>query len=247
MIEQETRDEVVVLRLAHGKVNVLDLELLRAFSTRVHELAVNGAPPLVLTGAGRAFSAGVDLRRIADGDNDYRDAFLWALTTAFTTLFGYPAPTVAAVNGHAIAGGYVLAAACDHRLAAAGTGRLGLSELRVGVPFPTSAIEIVRHAAGGAVAARAALGADLLDPAAALAAGLVDEVLPPETLVDAAVALAATRAARGVDAYRLAKRQLQRPAWEAIERASPGEDAQVRTAWSEPATLDRVRAFLDTL
>ena len=249
MIERETRDGVVVLRLAHGKVNALDLELLTALIEALDELAggVAGGPPLVLTGRGTAFSAGVDLRRIVSEPREYAEQYLHMLSTAFCTLFCYPGPTVAALNGHAIAGGYVLAAACDHRIGAEGAARFGLSELQVGVPFPTSAIEIVRHAVGTATAHRLALSADLVDPAAALASGLVDELVQGHELLAAASAVAARRAGRGLPAYRLAKRQLQRPATERMERSAPGDDALVRTMWAQPESIERIRGFLASL
>lgn len=242
MIEREDVGDVAVLRMAHGRVNALDLELLTELTAAVRGLA-DEAPPLVLTGTGTSFSAGVDLWRIVDEPDGYIETYLHALTSAFCTLFGYPGPAVAAVNGHAIAGGYVLAAACDHRVADAdGPGRIGLSELRVGVPFPTSAIEIVRHAVGTPTARVLALGADVMGVRAAHEHGLIDQVTP--ALMDTAVTWARTRAGRGRDAYRLAKRQLQRPAWERIERAGPGEDAQVRAMWAHPESLDRIRKFL---
>ena len=246
VIERETRGHVVVLRMAHGKVNALDLELLLALTEAVDELAAGG-PPLVLTGRGTAFSAGVDLRRIVTEPRAYIGEYLNALSTAFRTLFGYPGPAVAALNGHAIAGGYVLAAACDHRVAAQGAAKFGLSELAVGVPFPVSAIEIVRHAVGNARAHRLAMSAELLDTTAALAAGLVDEVVPAGALLDTAIARATITADRGLDAYRLTKRQLQRPATERIERAAAEEDPVVAAAWAEPAALDRIRRFLANL
>lgn len=246
MIERETCGEVVVLRLAHGKVNALDLELLRALVQTLDELAEQGVP-LVLTGRGTTFSAGVDLRRLVTEPGAYVPAFLGALSTAFRTLFGYPGPVVAAVNGHAIAGGLVLSAACDHRVAADRSARFGLSELAVGVPFPTSAIEIMRHTVGTAGAQRLALSAELLDTPAALAAGLLDEVVADDMLLDTAVARAASRAARGLDAYRLTKRQLRRPATEAMDRAELAEDALMTAVWARPSSLDRVRRFIDGL
>lgn len=246
LIEREIRGEVVVLRMDHGKVNALDLELLTALTGSLDELAAT-APPVVLTGAGKSFSGGVDLRRISTEPAGYIDDYLAALSTAFRTLFRYPAPTVAAINGHAIAGGYVLAAACDYRIAADAPCRIGLSELRVGVPFPTAAIEIVRHAVGGPIAAQLALGAELVDVTVAASIGLVDELSRPAELVGTAVTEAATRAERGRQAYLHTKRQLQRPAWDNIERVAPIEDEQVRQMWSGPDGLDRIRDFLALL
>jgi len=141
----------------------------------------------------------------------------------------------------------VLAAACDHRVAAAGPAYYGLSELAVGVPFPTSAIEIVRHAVGTTRAHRLALSAELLDTPAALATGLVDDVVPPDALLDTATAQAALRADRGLDAYRLTKRQLQRPALDVMERDEPGQHDVIAAIWAQPDSLDRIRRFMASL
>src|SRR5262249_11709692 len=116
-IERETHGDVVLLRMNRPPVNALDLELLRDLLAELDSLA-EPAPPVVLTGAAGTFSAGVDLRRILSSDVHYSTDFLAALAAAFRAVFQYPAPMIAAINGHAIAGGFVLAAACDHRVLA---------------------------------------------------------------------------------------------------------------------------------
>src|SRR5690606_15976287 len=127
---------VAVLRMAHGPVNAMDLELCQALSERFSDLADDPARAVVVTGSDRAFSAGVDLKRATAGGDAYIDEFLPALADAFRAAFELPKPLVAAVNGHAIAGGCVLAACADVVLMAEGTARIGVPELRVGVPFP---------------------------------------------------------------------------------------------------------------
>jgi enoyl-CoA hydratase len=232
MLTIDRRDGVTVLRLEHGPVNALDVELLRAVSDAVRE----ATGPLVLTGAGRSFSAGVDLRRIVEADPGYTAALLAALSDAFLAVFDHPAPTVAAVNGHAIAGGCVLALACDSRLMAAG--RIGLTELAVGVPFPIAALEITRYALGAA-ASRVVLRADTFEPDDAVRRGLVDDVVTADELIDRAVALAAGAAGHDPAAYALVKRQLHRPVGEAVAGA---DDEDVVRAWTSPATRDRLTA-----
>jgi enoyl-CoA hydratase len=237
MLAIDRRDEVTVVRLQHGPVNALDLELLLALTAVLEE----STGPLVLTGTGRSFSAGVDLRRIVDGDEQYTAAFLAALSDMFLAVFDYPAPTVAAVNGHAIAGGCVLALACDFRLMAAG--RTGLTELAVGVPFPSAAREIARYALGPAVS-RVMLRADTLEAEDAVRAGIVDDVVTQGELLDRAVALATTLAGHDAAAYAVEKRQLHRPAREAAAAVGDGD---VVRAWNSPATKDRLRAQLAKL
>jgi enoyl-CoA hydratase len=240
MLNVEERDDVAVVRIEHGRVGAMDAELLDALTEAVR--ASDRA--LVITGTGSAFSAGVDLRRILDGGRPYTEGFLVALSRMFRAVFDHPRPTVAAVNGHAIAGGCVLALACDVRLMSGG--RIGLAELAVGVPFPTSALEIVRHALGPR-AGHVLLGAETVGRDRALALGMVDELAEPDELLPRAVALATELAARSPEAYRLAKTQLHRPADEAIEATTPEDDAAVLAGWTSEDTRRRIEAALEAL
>lgn len=232
--------DVAVLTLNHGPVNALDLELLTALPGA---LAGAGDAPVVLTGAGRCFSAGVDLKRIVDGGVPYVEQFLPALSTAALAVFDHPRPVVAAVNGHALAGGCVLAAACDVRLMSGGT--IGLTELAAGVPFPTVPLEIMRHAVGAAVN-RLVLTAVRLDAAEAHRIGLVDEVVTDD-LVGAAVSQAARLAVTPAVVYERAKRQLREPAHARIAARRDVDDPGVVALWGDPGTQEHLRGFLAAL
>lgn len=242
MIETTSHGGVAVLRFAHGPVNALDLELLTALPSAL--AAVAEAPAVVLTGAGRCFSAGVDLKRIIDGGTDYVAAFLPALSIAALALFDHPRPVVAAVNGHALAGGCVLAAACDVRLMSAGT--IGLTELAAGVPFPTVPLEIMRHAVGAA-ASGLVLTARTMDPEAARSIGLVDEVVDPDSLLPAALAWAERLALTPSAVFALSKEQLHRPARQRIDAVRPIDDPRTLELWGSPATREFLREFMITL
>ncbi|HYQ35408.1 MAG TPA: enoyl-CoA hydratase/isomerase family protein, partial [Mycobacterium sp.] len=134
---------VRVLTFSSGRVNAQDVELLEELTGAFGELERSGAGALVVTGGGRAFSAGVDLNRVVEGGAGYTDRLIPALSDAFDAMFCYPGPTVAAINGAAIAGGCVLACACDRRLISPDA-QIGASEVRVGVPFPAAALEVMR-------------------------------------------------------------------------------------------------------
>ena len=177
MISVERSGSTAVLRMAHGKVNALDVEMCQAIPETLKRVFEDGYRAVVLTAEGPVFSAGVDLFRILDGGPDYADRLLASLSEALLALFRFPLPVVAAVNGHAIAGGAVIACACDYRLAADGPARIGVSELAVGVPYPLSVLEIVRYATGSH-AEEVIFTARTYTPAEAQHRGFLHEVVP---------------------------------------------------------------------
>jgi len=241
MLDFEERGEVAIMRLQHGKVNALDLELLLAITEAMR--AVDQARAVVITGSGSVFSAGVDLQRIVAGGPSYIREFLPALSDSFMAIFDHPGPVVAAVNGHAIAGGCVIAAACDVRLMA--HGKIGLAELSVGVPFPPAAMEIMRHAVGPAIG-HLVLTAALLDPAQAQSIGLIQHVCTAEVLLESAVDRARQMARTPAGVFSVSKRQLQQPARDRIAARS-GEEEAVAEMWSSDRTRDAIAQYLGAL
>jgi enoyl-CoA hydratase len=241
MLDLEESGEVAIMRLQHGKVNALDLELLLAITEAMR--AVDQARAVVITGSGSVFSAGVDLQRIVAGGPSYVREFLPALSGSFMAIFDHPGPVVAAVNGHAIAGGCVIAAACDVRLMA--QGKIGLAELSVGVPFPPVAMEIMRHAIGPAIG-HLVLTAGLLDPAQAQSIGLIQHVCEAEVLLESAVDRARQMARTRAGVFSVSKRQLQQPARDRIAARS-GEEEAVAEMWSSDRTRDAIALYLGAL
>ena len=150
---------------------------------------------MVLTGTGSIFSAGVDLVRISSEDAGYVRRFLPALNRMFDAAFNLQKPLVAAVNGHAMAGGCVLACCADVRIMARGNGRIGITEILVGVPFPALAFEIMRYAANPQYLPDMALSGATYLADEARVRGLVDEVVEPAELMERAIAAAKTLAA----------------------------------------------------
>jgi enoyl-CoA hydratase len=246
MIDLEDADGVAVVRLAHGKVNALDIELLEAITETFTAVSSDDTRAVVLTGTGPAFSAGVDLRRLTSGGSEYIEQFLERLEAAFEAVFRVPQPVVAAVNGHAIAGGCVFACACDWRVMADGRGRVGVPELAVGVPFPTVPFEIMRFAVGPAELAGLLYGADTYGPVDARARRLVDEVVPADELLDRAISVAKELSGDRIPAaaFRLTKQHLRRDALAAIERNGPLDRAEIAARWTDPATLAWIDAYM---
>ena len=244
-IDSQQTGRVTVLRMAHGKANAIDLELLVALSQHLHRL--REAPAVVLTGTGTIFSAGVDLFRVVDGGRAYLDRFLPVLRKTFNELMAFPRPLVAAVNGHAIAGGCILVETADHRVMTSGTGRIGLTELLVGVPFPVDAIEIVRLATGGGSLSRIVNLAETVPAERAIELGLIDEPAEPDVVLARAVEVATAMAAVPARSFELVKRELRAPFWDALESRSGHFDGEVDEAWKSDAALRSIAAYVETL
>jgi len=222
--------------------NVLDLEFGDAITDALTEAADDDSTSaIVLTGTDSVFSGGVDLFRVLEEGPDYLTGFFGSLNRLFQTAAGCPRPLVAAINGHAIAGGAVLAFACDFRVMARGPAKIGLPELDVGVPFPGSALGIIRRAVPDRFLKEIVLRGVILGCQAALEKTLVDELAAPEEVLDRAVTLAAELGSVSTPAFAVTKALL---ATDTLEEAGPLE-AEVRRIWSAADTRDRMRQYLE--
>ncbi|MCP5153141.1 MAG: enoyl-CoA hydratase/isomerase family protein [Ectothiorhodospiraceae bacterium] len=244
MFETETRDDIAVVVMRHGRANAMDLELCTGLAEELARLDGTAARAVVLTGAGRIFSAGVDLVRLLDGGPAYAESFVPALERLFEVAFGMSRPLVAAVNGHAVAGGCVLAACADVRVMVDGGATIGIPELRVGVPFPPLAVEVVRRLVTPSHLERLVLEGRTIDPVQAQHVGLVDELAAPDAVLQRAMALAADLGSIEPRAFGITKRQLHAPV---LERAAApgGQREAVGERWRDPDTLSAVRAYVE--
>ena len=164
---------VEVVIEGEGK-NALSLALMKR--TRAAVEAAGGAP-LLLRGEGDAFSAGLHLREVRALDDAGMQGFLEGLTGLVDAIFRYPGPTVAAVNGHAIAGGAILALVCDHRVGPTSPrARIGLNEIQLGLRFPPRILDMVRYRLPNHAVEPVLLRGELVGPEQALRWGLVDEL-----------------------------------------------------------------------
>jgi enoyl-CoA hydratase len=243
MIERSLDEGILTLRLAHGKASALDVELLEAL-LRELEGAAADVRAVILTGTGSIFSAGVDLFRLTREGADYVRRFLPLLSRVLRALFAFPRPVVAAANGHAIAGGCLLVLAADARLMAGGGGRIGVPELLVGVPFPTTALEVARFAVPRDKVQSLIYTGRTLQPQDALAAGLIDEVVAPADLQARAQEVARQFALIPPEVYRLTKQALRAETLERIDRASEAQDQAALKVWTAAETHAHIREYL---
>jgi enoyl-CoA hydratase/carnithine racemase len=226
---------VEIVLSAPGK-NALSATLMESVCER---LAAAAGAPVLLVGAGDAFSAGLNLKEVVGLDQAGMTRFLTLLEEMVANLFAYPGPTVACVNGHAIAGGCVLALACDHRVARADPRvRIGLNEVALGVPFPPRTLAAVLHRVPPRSRDEVLLGAELHAPEAALRLGLIDEmVADPVARARERLALLASRPQ---SAYVATKLTLRAGVVAASDAHTRHLHETIVPAWCAPATHERL-------
>ncbi|HEY0301482.1 MAG TPA: enoyl-CoA hydratase-related protein, partial [Rhizomicrobium sp.] len=167
-----------------------------------------------------------------------------SLHRLYDAVFFHPKPVVMAVNGHAMAGGAVLAACGDRRIMAANSGRIGITEMLVGVPLPALAFEIVRFAVPPRYLAEFALTGATYPTADALHKGWIDEVVEPGALMTRAMEAARFYAALSPAAFAQTKTQVRQSVSERMALSGAATDRTVTKIWTESATLDRVAAYV---
>lgn len=244
MIHREDRGTVAVLRIEHGKANAIDVDLFDALIEQLDALETDDCRAVVITGTGKSFSAGVDLFRVLDEGMTYLRIFLPTLSRGLKRLFGFHKPVVAAMNGHAIAGGCILALACDRRILAEGKAKIGVTELSVGVPFPVAAMEVLRFQVPDRIAQDLVYTSRLVGPEEALGLGLVDELAEADALLDRAVSVAEQLGRIPGGTFGLTKHQLRQDTIERIPDQELHLDDEILGTWSDPEILDGIRAFM---
>lgn len=179
LIDTTIHGHVHELRLARAPVNALNPELCNAITHALRDAVSNGAQGIVLAGGPKVFSAGLDVPYLLSLGTD-QDSLLQAWAAFFTaarTLASSPVPVVAAMAGHAPAGGCVLALCCDYRIMASGPFAIGLNETQVGLVAPEGIQHLMRRVVGPYRAERLLVAGELVQSEAALAMGLVDELV----------------------------------------------------------------------
>jgi len=232
---------VVEIRLEGPGMNCLGTTMM---TWLLGQLEQAGGAPVLLTGAGRAFSAGLDLREVAGLTPDSAHDFLDLLVRTMHRVYTHPGPVVAWVNGHAIAGGSLLALACDFAYAGSDSrARIGLNEIALGLRFPPGLLALVREQIPRQHLAEVVLGAGLHSAADAAGLGLITAAVPdPES---AARACLDRLAAHPADAYAAAKADLRCSVMATSPDLTRRFQEEVLPLWTSPQLKAKVLALLE--
>ncbi len=190
MVKIIEHGQIIEISLERPPVNAMNQQLIGALLA-AHESAVaRGAHAVIISGTPGMFSGGLDVPELLTYDRDAIGRFWEAFFLLMFRIASSPIPVLAAITGHAPAGGAVLAMHCDYRVAATGEFKLGLNEIQVGLPVPRNILYVLEAVVGVRQAARLATAGLLLSPADALTIGLVDELTAPEHTVEKCVTVA---------------------------------------------------------
>jgi enoyl-CoA hydratase/carnithine racemase len=243
MIHVENRDNVAIVRLDRGVTNALNLPLVNTLSEILNEVKqdpeVRG---LVLTSANdKFFSIGFDIPQLFDLTREEFSLFYRSFNRLCLDLLTLPSPTVAAITGHAIAGGCVLALCCDYRHIPEGRKLMGLNEIHLGVPVPYPADCIVRQLVGFRYAREIMEYGEFYQPERLLQMGLVDQVLPLAQVRPASIQKARTLGALPQPAFAIIKHNRVEPIEAQIVAHLEEKEQLFIDLWYSAETRERLK------
>lgn len=233
-----------VARMQFGRANAMNHEMLDGLASAL----ADGKPkPTVLTGDGNIFCAGLDLVTLDGLDEDEFEDFLTRFSRTMVQVLTTPYPLVAAINGHAVAGGCVLALACDYRVGAEGDYKIGMNELSHGLPLPAVASEIPRGALTPQTYRTVVMSGVLMSPETAQQVGILDMMSEdPETAVEQACALAREQG-KFPAAFAGVKAGVVAPVVNAIRELREALDRRFIDIWFAEETAAARRATVEKL
>jgi enoyl-CoA hydratase len=245
----EDRGAVRILVLSRGNANALEPGLVRSLHGAA--LAAQEDPSVravVLTSAsGKIFCGGFDLGVLGRADLETFGTFIRAFESLFYDLYLFHKPLVAALTGHAVAGGALLAGTADFRFAAEGTGTIGLPEASLGVHVPRHFLEALRASVGDHALTRWTLSGGTVSFPEAVGLGAVDRIVPPAALLDAAVGFAGQLGGSPSDVYASVKRDLRGTAYEKARGVLEESRAVFVDSWFSEAGQAGIAATLTRL
>lgn len=180
---KEFHDHLAILRLNNGPTNPINATLVDELSDSLSTLK-GSARGMVLCGGDEFFSIGFDLPELLKLDRSAMRHFLERFNNLCWSLFSAPFPTVCALSGHTVAGGNILALTCDYRYASSGEKKIGLNELKLGLPVPYLADMMLRHTIGNRYASHMIYSGEFMSFSDAKIIGMIDVIGPPEELED---------------------------------------------------------------
>lgn len=244
MLELQDHGPVRELRLASPPVNALNLALVQKLGAELVAAPQHGVRALVLSGQPGLFSAGIDVREVAAASAEPLRRFIDEFFKLQERLARCPIPIVAAITGHCPAGGAVLTLYCDYRIMARGAFHIGLNEVQLGLYPGYTIFRAFERLVGSSRAAALLPRGAMLEPADALAVGLVDELSATEQVVPRALELAAQLVQLPPRAYARTRALVRRDLVRLFEQPAEDVSAVFGEDWVTGEARERMAALL---
>lgn len=247
MIYIEHHGNIAVMKLNRSTTNPLNLELIKELSESIRKMKndsnVHGA---VLASANeKFFSIGWDIPHLINLDKKDFKVFFQTFNRTCIDLYTLPKPTVAAVTGHAVAGGCILALCCDYRFIAEGRKLMGLNEIKLGVPIPYPADCILRYMVDIGIARETVDMGDFYNSEQLFQMGLVDQVLPLDQVVPTAIDRASLLGAMPQKAFAAIKRNRVEPVENQILQNLKEKEESFMECWFSDEARERLKKAME--
>ena len=245
----ERDNELLVLTLARGKANAINREVVEELSAAIAGASADGTVRGLVLASDRPkfFSTGFDVAEVFQYDRQAVTELIVRFVELIETWLRFPKPTVAAVGGHAYAGGAALALACDFRVMAGGEFGFALNAINLGIVLPPLLVRLVIDAVGAGYAREMLLAGKSLTPEQALQIGLVSDVAPPEEVRARAIVRARGLAEKPAGAYRALKRVMCEVTSPAAPEGDPRALEEFLDQWFSPEAEQRKRELLESM
>ena len=242
----EQHDDLGILHLRADNANAMNERLLAALAAGLKDARAANLKGLILTGADRFFSAGLDLIEVCEFDRERMRRFIAYWENTMIELFAFPMPVVAAINGAAAAGGCLMALACDCRVMA-DDAAIGMTGIRLGISLPAAALEIFREAVPAANSAYVLYSGKLFNSDEALKLGLINEAVPSEDLPAAARQRLRELSRHAGDSIAALKSALRQNALTRIRESAEEMREKFLEIWFSPAARKEIEKKRDEL
>jgi enoyl-CoA hydratase len=230
-VSVEPHGTITVLKINRPPANAITMEFAQEFEAAFEASMAIEPRALVLTGVGPFFSGGLDLKIVPGYSPQEQHAFLVTLNRLVGRLYACPVPVVGGINGHALAGGFILTLNADYRVGPTEGAEFGLTEARIGIPFPAATMIVLQAELAPQDVRYITLHASRFGPDEARARGVLDELQPPDAVLERAMEVAQDLASMPPDSYRRIKQQVRGAAIAQIEKLNATGSDPLLKGW----------------
>jgi enoyl-CoA hydratase/carnithine racemase len=232
-----TNEGIARVALSRGKVNAINEKVVDELTDCFRALSYDpSVTAVILTGEGKFFTFGFDIPEFLSYTKEAFVRYLTKFTGLYTDIFLYPKPVVAALNGHTIAGGCMLAIACDYRIMVPGNAKISLNEINFSSSVFAGSVELMKLLLGQKQAETALLGGAMYSAEEALQLGLIDRIAAAADLGNAAMAKAREFAAQDSAAFRSIKKLLRQATAEEMMKREKASILEFIDIWYSEKT-----------